>query len=334
MDPKAEEAIHRERHIRIVCIGAGASGLCLAYKLQRSFRNFTLAVSLIVNLRCGYAQFCTGMTECVDIRQEFRYCRDLAREQVPRVSFVFTNQAGKFHFRSDTRFRCACDVPAHNYTYSFDPKPDWTSMYASSQQIKEYFKGFGKKYDLMKYIKTRHRIIEARWQDRESLWTVKVEDLESGQSFEDQCDVLINAGGYLNNLKWPSVPGLQVYKGQLVHSADWADGLNLNGKKVGLIGNGWASNPVLMATAYSNANCKRSSAVQILPQIQPQVDSLTMFFRTPLWILPTISGGQRQYTQQEINELAINPKALMLLRKRNETVMNSIFSRSTQLIVS
>ena len=45
MDPDPAQAIHCERPIRIICIGAGASGLCLAYKLQRSFREFTLTAS-------------------------------------------------------------------------------------------------------------------------------------------------------------------------------------------------------------------------------------------------------------------------------------------------
>jgi cation diffusion facilitator CzcD-associated flavoprotein CzcO len=36
--------IHSERHVRIVCVGAGASGLLLAYKLQRHFSNFSLIV--------------------------------------------------------------------------------------------------------------------------------------------------------------------------------------------------------------------------------------------------------------------------------------------------
>lgn len=78
---------------------------------------------------------------------------------------------------------------------------------------------------------------------------------------------------------------------------------------------------------------KRSSAVQILPQIQPQVDSLTMFCRTPIWILPTISGGQYHYTKEEINEFVTNPKALLALRKKNETVTNSIFSKSMYFIM-
>ena len=44
MDPLQEQAIHQERPIRVICIGAGASGLLFTYKLQRSFRNFALAV--------------------------------------------------------------------------------------------------------------------------------------------------------------------------------------------------------------------------------------------------------------------------------------------------
>jgi hypothetical protein len=72
----------------------------------------------------------------------------------------------------------------------------------------------------------------------------------------------------------------------------------------------------------------RSSAVQILPQIQPRVHRLTLFFRTPIWILSTISGGQRSYTSSEIHDFMMNPKTLMTLRKKNETVINSVFSKS------
>jgi len=36
--------LHAERHVRVICVGAGASGLLLAYKLQRHFRNYSLVV--------------------------------------------------------------------------------------------------------------------------------------------------------------------------------------------------------------------------------------------------------------------------------------------------
>lgn len=90
----------------------------------------------------------------------------------------------------------------------------------------------------MKYIKTRHKITEVRWQETGGLWSVTIEDLTTGQRFDDQCDILINAGGYLNNWKWPDVPGLKDYKGKLLHSADWPAGVELKSKTVGLIGNG------------------------------------------------------------------------------------------------
>ena len=69
-------------------------------------------------------------------------------------------------------------------------------------------------------------------------WRVEVQDLSTGASFEDSCDVFINAGGYLNNWRWPDAPGLDSFQGKLIHSAKWDDSVQLEGKNVGLIGNG------------------------------------------------------------------------------------------------
>ena len=65
-----------------------------------------------------------------------------------------------------------------------------------------------------------------------------VEDLSSGLSFDDHCHILINAGGYLNSWAWPNVPGTHDFEGQMIHSASWNTDICLDGKKVGLIGNG------------------------------------------------------------------------------------------------
>lgn len=129
-------------------------------------------------------------------------------------------------------------MPAHNYTYTFEPKPDWSSVYADSQQIARYFEDFSLNYDLTKYIKTRHKVTEARWSEDKGIWRLIVEDLTHHQSFEDSCHILINASGYLNNWMWPNVPGIKDYQGKLVHSADWDTTVSLQAKKVGLIGNG------------------------------------------------------------------------------------------------
>lgn len=134
--------------------------------------------------------------------------------------------------------RCACDIPGHNYTYSFEPKYDCSNVYASAQEINKYFVEFSGKHDLQKYIKTMHRVISARWKETEGVWNVEVEDICSGKIFEDSCHILINAGGYLNKWQWPNVSGLASFKGNLTHSANWDDTVRLEGRRVGLIGNG------------------------------------------------------------------------------------------------
>lgn len=91
---------------------------------------------------------------------------------------------------------CQCDIPAHNYAYSFAPNPKWPNYYATSEQIFDYMKDTAQKYDAEKYIKFKHSIQDARWDDRIGKWNVKVQD-DAGQVFDDQCDVFINAAGVL-----------------------------------------------------------------------------------------------------------------------------------------
>ncbi|KAL9122380.1 MAG: hypothetical protein Q9187_001064 [Circinaria calcarea] len=202
---------------------------------------------------------------------------------------------------------CACDIPAHNYVYSFEPKHDWSAVYASASEINGYFNDFSKKYKLNKYIKTAHEVYGASWTEQDSQWNIMVRDLDSGQPFKDSCDIFIHASGYLNKWKWPDIQGLRTFSGKMLHTARWDDTVDLNDKKVGLIGNG-------------------SSAIQILPKIQPVVNSLKMFIRSPAWVAPTIGTGQRTYSQQEISDFAENPGKLTAHRKASEITMNSLFS--------
>ena len=138
-----------------------------------------------------------------------------------------------------TYHSCACDVPAHSYTYSFEPSPSWSSVYASSAEISAYFRSFSQKYNLGRYIKTRHQIVGAQWDEVRSRWDVRITDLATGRTFVDTCHVLVNAGGILNSWRWPEIKGLKAFGGTLMHSADWDGSVDLKGKRVGLIGNGY-----------------------------------------------------------------------------------------------
>ncbi|KAG5725051.1 putative sterigmatocystin biosynthesis monooxygenase stcW [Termitomyces sp. T112] len=261
--------------MKIICIGAGASGLLLAYKLQRSFNNFELVL---------YEK----------------------NEDISGTWF-------------ENRYPgCACDIPAHTYTWSFEPKHDWSAVYASSDEIRNYFESFATKYALHKYVKLQHRVDNATWNSQTDSWDVEITDLArpEGKSDNsqaprekviDHANILVNASGVLNAWKWPDIAGLHDFKGLLLHTADWDRSVNLEGKRVGLIGNG-------------------SSGIQVLPAIQPKVAKLTTFVRRPTWVFPTQGFEQHVYSEKERELFRTDPAAHLAYRKRQENATNNIFS--------
>lgn len=78
----------------------------------------------------------------------------------------------------------------------------------------------------------------AQWDEKISQWHAKVKNIVTGEFRVASAHVLINAGGILNAWRYPPIPGINDYKGTLVHSAAWPESLDLTGKVVGLIGNG------------------------------------------------------------------------------------------------
>lgn len=202
---------------------------------------------------------------------------------------------------------CACDVPSHNYTYSFDPKPDYSSVYAGAKEIKSYFEDFVTKHELSQYIRTSHLVTGAVWAEEKGEWTVEAKDLVTGQTVKNICDILIHATGYLNKPAWPLVRGLEDFKGVKLHSADYDDSVDLKDRNVLVIGGG-------------------SSAVQILPAIQPIVRRAKIIIRTASWMLPDISTETSTFTPEQIQEFVNTPELLLALRQGNERTMNSIFS--------
>ncbi|KAI9039003.1 flavin-containing monooxygenase [Aspergillus affinis] len=202
---------------------------------------------------------------------------------------------------------CACDVPSHNYVYSFEPKANWSSVYAGSSEIRSYFAGFAKKYDLGRYIRTSHLVTETQWDAEKGQWIVQVQDFATGQTASDWCHILVHATGYLNKLAWLKVPGLHDYQGIKLHSADYDDTVPLAGRDVLLIGG-------------------RSSAVQILPATQPTAKSVKIFIRSPVWVLPDISTEAGAFSEEQIEHFVNHPESVLTLRQQNERTMNSIFT--------
>ncbi|OQD79940.1 hypothetical protein PENANT_c041G06287 [Penicillium antarcticum] len=190
-----ENPLSSNRPIRVVIIGAGASGLLMAYKLQRNFDDLEFQIY----------------------------------EKNPDVG-------GTWY---ENRYPgCACDVPSHTYVWSFDPHPTWSSTYASSKEIFDYFKRFQFRFNLSEKTKVGHQVIGAKWNESSAKWNIDIKNNAENSVVHDSCDVLVNAGGILNAWRWPAIPGLHDFKGKLVHSAAWDETLDLTNKHVGLIGNG------------------------------------------------------------------------------------------------
>jgi hypothetical protein len=188
---------------------------------------------------------CASPTNCNDPSRSFLYS---STKRTLRLLVLGTkiNIQGKINSAfwfipviDKKSYRCACDVPAHNYTYSWEPKLDWSAVYAGSAEINKYFNDFAAKYGLDKYIKMNHQVIGAKWDDKKGQWDVQILDLVSGNTINNSCDILVNASGILNAWRWPAIPGIAKYKGKLLHSANWDASVELEGKHVGLIGNGY-----------------------------------------------------------------------------------------------
>ncbi|KAJ5414816.1 hypothetical protein N7509_000150 [Penicillium cosmopolitanum] len=258
------------RQLKIICIGAGASGLNLAFQARAHLRDVDLVI------------------------------------------FEKNNEVGGTWY--ENRYPgCACDIPAHNYQFSWAQNPDWSHFYATAPEIHKYLLDTSYKYDLRQYVRFQHRVLDAHWDEETGMWNLRIEDEISGEVLSDSCHFLFNGGGYLNHWKWPTIEGLHTFQGDLVHTANWTAGIDLRDKKVGVIGNG-------------------SSGMQVLAAIYPDVHSLVSFSRSPTWVTPNFAadfagpdGGNFQYSEEQKRELAENPEKFLAYRKALEKTMSGSF---------
>jgi cation diffusion facilitator CzcD-associated flavoprotein CzcO len=129
-------------------------------------------------------------------------------------------------------------IPSVNYQFTWRIKT-WNHFYSYSPEIFEYLKGIYEEHDFInKYVKLKHQIEHAQWDATKGVWKLRVRDLATGTVVDDEAEFFINAGGVLNNFKWPDIPGIKDYKGKLMHSAAYEEGYPLDGKRVAVIGAG------------------------------------------------------------------------------------------------
>ena len=136
---------------------------------------------------------------------------------------------------------------------------------------------------------------------------------EVGEAFTEECDIFINATGAYNNWHWPTIPGRESFKGQMLHSASWPKGLKLKGQTVALIGNG-------------------STGIQILPAILDEVDKVYVFLRSKTWVTAGLAqrfagpnGSNKFFSEEERQTWSKDPAAYLEYRKEIENELNARF---------
>ncbi|MFL5318401.1 MAG: flavin-containing monooxygenase, partial [Myxococcaceae bacterium] len=201
---------------------------------------------------------------------------------------------------------CACDVQSHLYSFSFAQNPSWTRAYSPQGEIHAYLKDCAHKFELLPHCRFNHEVTDAAWDDSAQLWRIQT----SQGAFT--ADVFIAGVGALSDPSIPKLPGLEKFKGKVMHSARWDHSHELSGRKVAVIGTG-------------------ASAIQFVPAIQPKVGKLSLFQRTAPWVLPrrdrAITEGQRSLFAKSRLALRMKraliylPRELMVLGFRNPSVI-------------
>ena len=181
---------------------------------------------------------------------------------------------------------CACDIPSHLYSFSFAPSTEWTRMYPGQQEIHDYLRRCVERYGLAPHIRLNTRFCEAVWDESESAWNVTVAD---GLRFRSR--VLVSGMGALHVPRYPDLKGLARFKGPAFHSTTWNHEVDLDGKNVAVIGTG-------------------ASAIQFVPQIAPRVGKLSLFQRTPPWIVPRLDFAISEKWRRRFRSIPVTRRAL------------------------
>ena len=157
------------------------------------------------------------------------------------------------------------DTPNHIYSFSF-AKHDWSKYFALRDEIQDYFVRVVEDFKIRDSIRFETRCDKLTYDDQQCRWHADLID-SNGKHETYTADIVISAVGILNVPKFPAIPGLDTFQGDCFHTARWPDGYSVEGKRIGVIGNG-------------------ASAMQIVPAIADRVQTLTVFQRSKQWAAP------------------------------------------------
>lgn len=157
---------------------------------------------------------------------------------------------------------CTWDVPSHLYSFFFAPYKGREKRFPPQEDILGYLEGVAQDYELEPHIRLNTEVSSASWHEEEGLWEVITKN-----GLHLQTEFVVFAAGQLHRPKYPDIEGLVNFEGPVMHPAVWDHDVKLAGKNIAIIGTG-------------------SSAAQMLPPIASMASTVTVFQRTPQWVLP------------------------------------------------
>jgi len=250
------------RH-RLVLIGAGSSGLCMAIHLKKA-----------------------GIDDFVILEKG-------------------SGVGGTWYH--NTYPGAECDVQSHLYQFSFEQKSDWSAPYGPQPEIIEYLNHCFDKYDVRRHVQFKTEVTAASWDEETDEWTVTTDD---GETLE--CQILVSGLGMFNDLKWPTVPGIEDFEGDYFHSARWNHDVDLTGKRVGVVG-------------------LAASAIQFAPEVAKEAGHLTLYQRTANWVVPK---ENTPHTQEVLEAFRADPGLVSKRRDEIYGVWNTLCTFSDKKVLS
>lgn len=191
----------------------------------------------------------------------------------------------------------AVDIASVTYSYSFEPNPYWSRLFAPGEELRRYAGHVAERYGLRRRMRFGTAVEQARWDADGQQWVVT-----TGTGDELTARFLITATGFLSQPYTPPFPGIDGFAGRIVHTTAWPDDLDLSGQRVGVIGTG-------------------ATAVQLVPELADVAAELTVFQRTPIWVVPKVDTPIPAAVQRLFAALPLTQRAARLA---NTSVLEAI----------
>lgn len=173
-------------------------------------------------------------------------------------------------WRENTYPGLSCDVPSQLYSYSFAPSPSWSRHFSPGPEILSYLESVAEDRGVMRHVRLGDEVTSCTYAG--GVWHI-----ETAAGFEYESDMVVAATGVLHHPNVPELEGLGDFAGHVFHSARWDHAAPIDGARMGIVGTG-------------------STSVQIVGAVVERVRRLSLFQRTPQWVL---QQPNPEYTDDE-----------------------------------